>query len=199
MAEAFSDLAGHPALDLVNTVSWRLEPELSSDRLIDYSAVLVWCRQFDVLTEHEATRLRREAGARPADAAAVHDESVMLRDAVYAVVTDAPPRRAEQAREAITAAYAASLTPAALAPAGERLAWKDKELSMRTPLHRLARLAVTLLTQASLAAVRQCADKGCGYVYLDTSPRRNRRWCSAADCGNRNRVRRHYEKTRRQT
>jgi predicted RNA-binding Zn ribbon-like protein len=29
-------------------------------------------------------------------------------------------------------------------------------------------------------------------VYLDTSPRRNRRWCSAADCGNRNRARRYY-------
>ncbi|MBF4571483.1 CGNR zinc finger domain-containing protein [Herbiconiux sp. VKM Ac-1786] len=28
------------------------------------------------------------------------------------------------------------------------------------------------------------------------SPRRNRRWCVAADCGNRNRVRRHTERAR---
>ena len=41
-----------------------------------------------------------------------------------------------------------------------------------------------------------CGDDSCGWVYLDTSPRRNRIWCTAAGCGNRNRVKRHHARTR---
>ena len=51
---------------------------------------------------------------------------------------------------------------------------------------------VGLLTSPEVAALHQCEDAACGWVYLDTSPRRNRRWCVAADCGNRNRARRFY-------
>jgi predicted RNA-binding Zn ribbon-like protein len=36
-------------------------------------------------------------------------------------------------------------------------------------------------------------------VYLDTSPRHNRRWCSADDCGNRHRARRYYARHRADT
>ena len=39
-------------------------------------------------------------------------------------------------------------------------------------------------------------DDACGWVYLDTSPRHNRRWCSAAGCGNRNRARRFNQRRR---
>ncbi|WP_082946716.1 CGNR zinc finger domain-containing protein [Mycobacterium sp. ACS4054] len=38
------------------------------------------------------------------------------------------------------------------------------------------------------------SDDDCGWLFLDTSHRHNRRWCSAADCGNRARVRRFYER-----
>ncbi|WP_083433890.1 CGNR zinc finger domain-containing protein [Nostocoides australiense] len=33
-------------------------------------------------------------------------------------------------------------------------------------------------------------------VFVDTSRQRNRRWCPADDCGNRNRVRAHYQRGR---
>jgi predicted RNA-binding Zn ribbon-like protein len=63
---------------------------------------------------------------------------------------------------------------------------------LSTPRDRVTRAVVDLLTTAELAALHQCEDQACGWVYLDTSRRHNRRWCVASDCGNRNRARRFY-------
>ena len=41
-----------------------------------------------------------------------------------------------------------------------------------------------------------CGDPACGWAFIDTSRQRNRRWCSSTDCGNRARVRRHYQRVR---
>jgi len=53
------------------------------------------------------------------------------------------------------------------------------------------------MTSADVALLHRCEDIACGWLYLDRSPRHNRRWCSAADCGNRNRARRHYARKKR--
>jgi predicted RNA-binding Zn ribbon-like protein len=37
--------------------------------------------------------------------------------------------------------------------------------------------------------VSACADHDCGWVFLDRSRNRTRRWCSSGERGNRNRVR----------
>ena len=42
------------------------------------------------------------------------------------------------------------------------------------------------------ALMKQCADdRGCGWLFLDTSRNQSRRWCSMKSCGNRAKVRRH--------
>lgn len=57
----------------------------------------------------------------------------------------------------------------------------------------LALDAVRVLTTADLSRLRACP--GCGWVFLDSSSTRRRRWCDPADCGNRARQRRHYQRT----
>ncbi len=59
---------------------------------------------------------------------------------------------------------------------------------------QIARSAVALLGQRDVERVHQCEDHACGWVFIDTSPRQNRRWCVSAECGNRNRVRLHYQR-----
>jgi len=54
--------------------------------------------------------------------------------------------------------------------------------------------ATDLLTSASRDSVRQCAGEGCGWLFLDRSNARKRRWCSMADCGNRNKARNYYQR-----
>ena len=72
-------------------------------------------------------------------------------------------------------------------------------ITLATPHDRIIRHVITLLTSPDLGQLHQCEDAACGWVYLDTFPRHNRRWCSAADCGNRNRARRYYTRQRSRT
>jgi predicted RNA-binding Zn ribbon-like protein len=54
---------------------------------------------------------------------------------------------------------------------------------------------VELLT-ADASRVRACAHPDCVLHFYDTSPKRSRRWCSMAGCGNRAKAARHYAKAR---
>lgn len=58
----------------------------------------------------------------------------------------------------------------------------------------LAEAAADLLTDPAVTAVRQCEAEDCVVLFLPAHPRR--RWCSAARCGNRVRVARHYQRHR---
>jgi predicted RNA-binding Zn ribbon-like protein len=56
--------------------------------------------------------------------------------------------------------------------------------------------AADLLNSGRFRLISQCQDHSCGWLFLDRSKRKNRRWCSMADCGNRAKARRHYAHTR---
>ena len=51
-----------------------------------------------------------------------------------------------------------------------------------------------LLEQEDRARLRQCQDTDCGWLFLDRTKNGSRVWCSSADCGNRTRARRHYQR-----
>jgi predicted RNA-binding Zn ribbon-like protein len=57
------------------------------------------------------------------------------------------------------------------------------------PLWAVARSAAELLASADLDRVRRCPGEGCGWLFLDTTRNRSRRWCETAGCGNRAHVR----------
>ena len=59
----------------------------------------------------------------------------------------------------------------------------------------VAHSAAELLISDDLDRVKQCADdRGCGWLFVDTSRNRSRRWCSMESCGNRAKVQRHRHK-----
>lgn len=63
----------------------------------------------------------------------------------------------------------------------------------RTPrvlLWEVAASAVDLLTRGPLDRLGECPS--CGWLFLDTSRNRQRRWCSMATCGSRDKAQRYY-------
>ncbi|MET9765030.1 CGNR zinc finger domain-containing protein [Streptomyces sp. NPDC006372] len=72
--------------------------------------------------------------------------------------------------------------------------------TVKTPPH--ARLAVEVVlawaaTEKQLPGrLRPCANDKCQLFLLDRSRANRARWCSMAVCGNREKARRHYERTR---
>ncbi|NKX86050.1 CGNR zinc finger domain-containing protein [Nocardia coubleae] len=87
------------------------------------------------------------------------------------------------------------------APAITRLRWEDSGVTAArqrtgTPGQRLAaelaEATAHLLADPAVTTIRQCDAHDCVIWFLPTNPRR--RWCSAALCGNRMRVARHYQR-----
>ena len=60
----------------------------------------------------------------------------------------------------------------------------------------LAAVNYVELLGADATRVRACAHPDCVLHFYDTSPKRSRRWCSMAGCGNRAKAARHYAKAR---
>ena len=187
----FPAVAGHSALDLVDTVHWRLDADRSIDTLASFDDVVAWCEQFGLLPGG-SRELRRLAAAAPDAAAREHAAVVELREAIYSAVFES----SEAAAQVIAREYLAALDRSSLVPAADGATWSWRPPADLTgPRAAVAELAHDLL-RSDLSGARQCADDACGWVYLDTSPRHNRLWCTSAGCGNRNRVARHQARKR---
>ena len=184
----FGHIAGDRMLDLVNTVGWRLGGPERTESLKTFSDVVDWCLESDLLTEDEAAALRDLAAQDGARAERERQQVVEAREKVYAALFEDDPEAAAHLADM----YRAAIAAADLVRAGDRWQWRDRETDLRMPGDRIVRGLVDLTLRDDLDRLHQCEDAKCGWVYLDTSPRRNRRWCTTKDCGDRNRARAYY-------
>ncbi|WP_199806746.1 CGNR zinc finger domain-containing protein [Streptomyces sp. NRRL F-5727] len=184
----FGHIAGDRMLDLVNTVAWRLGGPERAEALKTFSDVVDWCLESDLLGPDEAAALRDLADRDAAAAERERERVVEARERAYAILFEGD---AEAARH-LADMYRAAIAAADLVRAGDRWQWRDRDTDLGLPGHRIVRGLVALTQREDLDRLHQCEDATCGWVYLDTSPRRNRRWCNTKDCGDRNRSRAYY-------
>ena len=178
-------VAGRPCLDLVNTVSWRGDPDRREEHLRTVADAMTWARRAQVVSSDEAEHLHRTldraAGGR------LLRELRALRELVADDLVRPRPPRMDRLEEAVHDAVAHSR----LVPSGQGHHWGVVELDARTVPRRLA-LDVLDLLETPHGRLASCADEACGWVFLDSSKAGTRRWCRSAYCGKRERVRRHY-------
>ncbi len=196
----FELTGGNPALDLANTIDRRGGPN-PTDRLRTYADLVNWSRQTSIVDESTAARLLRRARRDPAEAADVLRRAIALREALFTVFS------------AVARGEEAPAAPLARLEALARAAWKQRELRPSTSgaawtwtfaedaLDRLlppvVLSALELLTSPpTLARLRLCPGHICAWLFLDSSPKGNRRWCDMTLCGNRAKAKRHYDRTR---
>ncbi len=195
-----ADLDVAVCLEFANTVAWHAadEPE---ERLTSYADLLAWGQAQGILSPEAAGRLRWAASRRPAAAAATLAQAVGLREAIYRAFVAASERREPDVADLATlnAALAQAVTNLQIVPAagGYRYAWGGDEDALGRMLWPVARAAAELLTGDELSRVRQCANHPCGWLFVDRSRARSRRWCDMASCGNRVKARRHHARRRR--
>jgi predicted RNA-binding Zn ribbon-like protein len=202
-------VGGHPALDLVNTVD-RGDPApgaVPHDHLVDAAALLIWAGRVGLVQDHEAEAVADAWRRDPATASAALAATRELREAVHELVGAATGTVAIGA-----AAQAAALDrlhsrwTAALGRSTLALDLRDApvvrvEVGMVPGLlvpDRVAEAGLDLLRSGDLAAVKRCPveDGGCGWMFLDRSRNRSRRWCRMADCGTAVKARRLTERRR---
>jgi predicted RNA-binding Zn ribbon-like protein len=185
-------VGGNLALDFVNTVAYRADPERLEDRLQTADQARQWAIQAGLPGRN-----------------AIHSRSAMAK---------ADLRRVRDVREDLFAIFQAMAAAKPIStPALNRLArslqscrskqtlvmqgrevgwvWDRSAGTVDFLLYPVLMAAVDLLISGAHGLVRQCAGEGCGWLFLDRSNAGKRRWCSMADCGNRNKARRHYQRT----
>ena len=187
-------------LDFANTADWHASDQ-PEELLTSYAELVSWSQQAGLLTEKQAKRQLRQAAERPDEAVAVLKRAIALREAIYEIFVAIAHGQSPQASHLSTLNTALSeiLARSQIAPteSGFSWQWAGNEDALDRPLWSVARSAADLLTSDELPRVGQCADdRGCGWLFLDTSRNHTRRWCSIEDCGNRAKAQRHYERKR---
>jgi predicted RNA-binding Zn ribbon-like protein len=76
-----------------------------------------------------------------------------------------------------------------------RLRWEQDATTPSAAVGHLTVAAVDLLREGSTDRIKVCPS--CGFVFLDLTKNRSRRWCSMEDCGEQEKMRRYVAKRAR--
>jgi predicted RNA-binding Zn ribbon-like protein len=192
-------VAGDLCLDFANTADWHASAT-PQERLNRYEDLVGWGRRAGLLDSARAASLVRAARRRPSAARAALRRATGLREAIYRIVVrllrGGPPAPADLA--VLNRELASALRRSRIVSAGSGLArsWEHDDRALDAMLWPIVESAAELLTSERRSRIGQCADdRGCGWLFLDTTKNRSRRWCEMGDCGNRAKARRHYRRT----
>jgi predicted RNA-binding Zn ribbon-like protein len=190
-------VGGALCLDFVNTVTWRGDPAARAERLVSYEELLHWARRVGNLSPGEARRLLAEARRRPGVARSILVRALVLREALAQLLLRAGDPGSRTKLGILNHMLAAAPRRSTLQVKRGRYGWVDGRRAERLerPLYPVLWNAAELLTSGEARRVRRCADSRCAWLFLDTSRTHRRRWCSMDDCGNRAKVRRHYQRS----
>jgi len=193
-------VAGHTALDLVNTVTARNTPT-PRDWLDGYPRLLEWAKLANITEEKVLTVLGKQA----ADS---FDEA------------EGALTRLKHFREALHTAYSALISGKRVpqmildgidaiwreAHSRIRLEYSEGRVTPRISLERsgldlirdaVAGSAVELLQSLPSDRARVCRGEACGWLFIDSSKGGQRIWCDMAVCGNAAKTRRFQENAKK--
>jgi predicted RNA-binding Zn ribbon-like protein len=193
---------GAPCLDFANTVSHRHLPPLRAEHLDSYADLVAFAEQSNLLPPKLAVALRARAGRNHVEARSAFRRAIALRESLHrafsaiAVGKHAPPEDVRQINDFALEA----LKHRQISRSNGHYSW-EWQSSGRGFLDRIiwpiSESAANLLTSEGRADIRECGAPDCEWLFLDHSRNGSRRWCDMKSCGNRQKARRHYQRTHR--
>ena len=183
---------GNTALDFANTVNG-IRPHNPREELTTYEALISWSRAAGVIDATAYEVLSRRAASDPVRAQAILARARELREAIHDIVMASMHNRqpSPDDLQILNAALKRS-------PVITETFWCDGKLGVRerfvsdemeSMFGPIARSAVALLASDEVGIVRKCSSDDCGWLFLDTTKNKSRRWCVMSDCGNREKAR----------
>jgi predicted RNA-binding Zn ribbon-like protein len=196
--EPFKLHAGHPALELVNTLDMRFSAQ-TVDLIPTYKDLLRLTTQLQLLTAEQARKLARTIGEE--EARRVLASTAELREALAKVLygridRSRPPAGQLQILE--QQFHAAAQHRRLLAGESHlEWSWSGVERHAEIPLWMLAQAASDLLVSSDAELIKDCGDPTCRWLFLDVSKNHTRRWCDMKTCGNRMKARKHHARSQK--
>lgn len=170
-----------------------------SEYLDSYNDLVAWSLHAGIINNRIAQQLLDQATRRNAAARQVYERAIALRESIYHIFLRITEVRSPQANDldVLNQELSKALAHSRIVSTKEgfKWAWSD-EIQLDRMLWSVVRSTADLLTSGNLDRVSQCGDDQCGWLFIDTSKNRSRRWCNMNDCGNRAKARRHYSRVR---
>jgi len=190
-------IGGRLCLDFANTVGWHDSSEASRESLTSYEKLVNWSLQANILNKKQALSLLKQAETQPSSAKEVLEQAIELRESLFrifsSVLNNETPASKDLSmlNEAVGYAYGMlRVVPGERQFSLEFMNGEDRLDEMLPPIVQSA--VEILISEKELNRVKKCEGAPCGWLFLDTSRNRSRRWCSMADCGNRAKAKRFY-------
>jgi predicted RNA-binding Zn ribbon-like protein len=196
----FDFIGANLCLDFANTLGGLPADSETQERLTTYTRLVGWSQQAKLMTEYEAQHLLRQAENDPAEAVAIVERAIIVREAIrsifLAVARNAQPSESDLVVLNSELEQAMAGARVTVTPNGFDLEWLNTEGALDQMLGPVVRSAATLLTSGERHLVRKCAHDRCQWVFVDTTKNHSRQWCRASGCGNMMRVRKHRKRQR---
>ncbi len=183
MSKRWKLVGGRLSLDFVNTLSWR-GLVVPRENLVTYADLLDWSAAAGIVpatkkmssAERETTLTRARALR----------ESISRLLVAWSEGRHPRPLDVERLNQEL--------------PRREELYFRSGKLAWKGPAHSIfgpiAQCVADLLVEGQRERLKLCGSEACGWLFYDESRTGGRRWCSMADCGNRAKARRHYDRKR---
>ncbi|HTR91154.1 MAG TPA: ABATE domain-containing protein [Trebonia sp.] len=168
-------LGGHVALDFVNTAEGRGHPD-AGEALRTADDLRQWGERRGVIAAGSSSN-------------AADDElqaAIEARELLYRLLLDqSRGHRVRQQDLATLERLASDAYQVAHLDqqADGRLSWSWDLAQLSTVRYVAVTSALELLSHGTTARLKQCPGDDCGWFFIDTTKRGNRRWCSMSECG----------------
>lgn len=186
---------GWLCLNFTNTVHDRTV-DAPFEYLSTYNYLVDWAAKVGVLSTSGQRQLKSVAKNDQKKAARALDAFIEAREVLYhlfwAIAKDeSPDKKTQVAFNDLLEKAMSQLKIRVEEQLEVSHEWKDKT-DLIYPLHPIVKSAYDLLTSDKLDRVKECG--ACGWLFLDQSKNRSRKWCSMESCGSNVKAKRYYHR-----
>jgi predicted RNA-binding Zn ribbon-like protein len=188
--------AGVVCLDFINTLDNRPSGE-PKELLSSFIDLARFGEDSLILDPNQVEKFFRDSQIVPERTQEALAQAIELREALFAIFSSVMKKSETPvgAMQTLNAYLRMAGDHSQLVLRNGHFSWGFRErFSYDAVLWPIAQSAADLLTSDQLAFVRTCSSPTCQWFFLDTSKNHRRRWCNMKLCGNRDKVRRFYER-----
>ena len=179
-------VGGHLALDFCNTAGEHLAPQFD-ELLPDWESFLRWAAQVGLVGPESYFELLSHPEPL--------DEIIRLREAIYRVALGISGElRISKSNVDFIRERANALRPEIEFHDNAGRWCPAPSLASEQLCGVLGAEALSLFCSPKASRIGVCDGGNCGWLFLDESRGKRRRWCDMNDCGSRAKARRYYEK-----
>jgi predicted RNA-binding Zn ribbon-like protein len=178
-------IGGHLALDFCNTAGEHLATQ-PDEMLLDWESFLRWATQAGLIAPPTYAELQRHPSP--------VEKILHLREAIYRIGLAIARGDSISNRDLLILREQANAPKPAVVTSPDGLRWKpDPQQASQQLMAILSSEALSLFCSPRSSSIGICEGGLCGWLFLDESRGRRRRWCDMKDCGNRAKARRYYQ------